>query len=129
MNSKQQAASDFAQRIRNLGFRVWIAERGTYGFISDESGERVLSFSIEDGGSLGGNYGPPSKESGTGWRLEQNLANLQTAFDVNKALTDRPPSYCGKGWKYLTTVTQYLKSYAASSNFAEVESNTFREEG
>ena len=119
MNYRQQAAREFADRIKALGFRVWLAERGTYGFISDDAGERVLSFSAEDSGSLGGNYGPPSRESGTGWRLDQGPHDLRTAADVRKALTEYPPTFCGKGWRYLTTVAQHLESYGASK-YAEI---------
>ena len=119
MNYRQQAAREFADRIKALGFRVWLAERGTYGVISDDTGARVLSFSAEDAGSLGGNYGPPSRESGTGWRLDQGPHDLRTAEDVQKALNAHPPAFCGKGWRYLATVAQHFESYPAS-NYVEV---------
>ena len=97
----------FAKRISDLGFTVYIAESSAYGFITDASESRVLSFSFNDCGSLGGNYGPASKTSGTGWRLEKGPHALVTAEDVKEALYANPPQWCGKGWKYLSNVAQY----------------------
>lgn len=114
------AANEFAQRIKALGFRVFIAERGHYGFITDDTEKRVLTFSFSDGSSLGGCYGPPSTTSGTGWRLEQTPHALKTADAVKAALYSYPPAYCGNGWKYLSTVAQYLALYGESSRFQEV---------
>lgn len=121
---RNQMARDFAQRIAGLGFRVFVARDGTgeYGFIADETGEHVLSFSMNDGGSLGGNYGPPSQESGTGWRMDTHPSDLRTADDVRKALRAYPPNFCGKGWRRLSTLQSYLGMYGNSSRFSEVES-------
>jgi hypothetical protein len=112
---------EFGRRVKRLGFRVYIAKDGTgnYGFITDDKGERVLSFSFTGGANLGGNYGPPSRESGTGWRLERTPSQLHTAEDVTRALYAHPPRYCGNGWKNFTTAETYLQFYA-SSRFAEV---------
>lgn len=111
---------EFAHRIKALGFRVFIAERGHYGFITDDTEKRVLTFSFSDGSSLGGAYGPPSTTSGTGWRLEQTPYGLKTAEDVRAALDSYPPACCGNGWKYLVSVKQYLALYGDSSRFQEV---------
>lgn len=118
--SRTEETLAFAAHIKALGFRVWLAERGPYGFISDEAGARVLSFSFNDQGSLGGNYGPPSQESGTGWRLNGSPDSLRTADDVRNALRQEPPAFCGKGWKYLTTVKQHLEMYGTSSRYREI---------
>lgn len=122
MNHRQQSAADFARRIKALGFRVYLANNGAgeYGFITDAAGARVLSFSFSNEGTLSGNYGPPSQESGTGWRLDLTPSDLRTAGDVQRALDAFPPSFCGKGWKHLTTVAAHLALYP-SSRFAEVE--------
>jgi hypothetical protein len=122
------AAKQFAQRIKSLGFRVFLAERGHYGFISDESGDRVLSFSF-DGveNTLSGNYGPPSRESGTGWRMYTYPENLRTAEEVRSVLNAYPPLYCQRatnargGWKYFTTLEQHLTRYGSSSQYEEIE--------
>lgn len=122
MAYRDACTADFAARVKALGFRVWIAERGYYGFISDDTGSRVLSFSFSDGSSLSGNYGPPSQESGTGWRLDETPFDLRTADDVRRALNAYPPAWVGKGWKGLTTVDQHLAMYGQSSRYTEVES-------
>lgn len=106
--------------IKGLGFRVFLASSGTYGFISDDKGERVLSFSFTDGGSLSGNYYPASHKSGTGWRMDGHPSRLKTAKDVREALHAYPPNYCGKGWKRFTTVADQLKEYGPSSKYEEI---------
>ena len=45
---------------------------------------------------------------------------LQTAEQVDHALNTRPPAFAGKGWRYLTNLTQYLAAYDESSRFGEV---------
>lgn len=121
MTYRQTATKEFAARIKSFGFRVFVAERGEYGFITDDEGSRVLSFSFTDGGNLGGNYGPASRESGTGWRMDETPYDLRTADDVRKALYARPPVYCGNGWKHMTTLKQHLALYGRSSRYAEIE--------
>lgn len=109
---------DFAQRITAMGFTVYIAERGGYGFITDSTETRVLTFSFSDGGSLGGCYGPASTTSGTGWRMDESPYDLTTPESVKRALYATPPRWAGNGWKHLTTVAQYLQTYNSSSRFA-----------
>lgn len=123
-----RTAREFAQYIKGLGFRAFVAKddgvRG-HGFITNADGSRVLSFQMGDG-SLGGNYGPPTRESGTGWRLDQTIWDLHTYADVRKALNDMPPTYCQRkrhdrgGWEYLTTLEQHLSMYGSSSGYQEV---------
>lgn len=83
------AIKEFAERITRFGFRVYIANPNygskNYGFITDDSESRVLSFSFK-GGSLSGNYGPPSAESGTGWRMDESPSDLTTADEIRKSL-------------------------------------------
>lgn len=122
MNRYRQEAEDFAQRMIGLGFTAYIAESGEYGFITDDTESRVLSFNVRGYRELSNNYGPPSRESGTGWLLPMNTYDLKTAIDVTEALYAMPPpSQCGSGWKYLTSVKQYLDAYGASSRFTKVE--------
>jgi hypothetical protein len=75
---------------------------------------------MEDLGSLSGNYGPPSRESGTGWKLDKNPGDLKTAVDVREALYAIPPSYCGKGWKRFSTVKDQLGLYGTSSKYEKI---------
>jgi len=129
--SDYQTAREFAQFIKGLGFRAFVAGndgvRG-YGFITDAAGSRVLSFSMGDG-TLGGNYGPPSRTSGTGWQLNATPWSLKTAEDVRQALYSMPPDWCRRaspqargddGWRYLTTLEQHLAQYGASSKYQEL---------
>ena len=112
----------FARRITDLGFVVYIAESGTYGFITDAAESRVLSFSFNDCGSLSGNYGPASTQSGTGWRMDKGPHALATAEDVKETLYANPPDWLrGRGWKYLSSVAQYLQQYGASSRFTKFD--------
>mgnify|MGYP003662244127 CR=1 FL=1 len=120
MNIREQASA-FAGRMVGLGFTVYLAKSGTYGFITDATQSRVLSFSMNDGSSLSGNYGPPSVEIGTGWRLGVSPYQLRTAEDVRQALYSAPFPGCGRGWKYYTNVAQHLAQYGASSGFVKVE--------
>jgi len=116
---RARAAAEFAERITALGFTVYLAESGRYGFITDNTEKRVLSFSF-DGieNALSGNYGPPSTQSGTGWRLDFGPESLQSKEDVRRALYALP-AFCGNGWKYLTTVKQHLAEYGASSRYTK----------
>lgn len=120
-NYRQAAASEFAARIKALGFRVFLAERGEYGFITDAEGSRVLAFSFSDGGNLSGNYGPASRESGTGWRMDETPQSLLTADNVKRALYAHPPAWCVRGWKHFTTLKQHLAMYGTSSRYAEID--------
>ena len=118
---QRQEAREFAERIKALGFKVYMAEKGTYGFITDDSMSRVMGFEF-DGlrSSLGGNYGPATQESGTGWQLSKNPEQIKTAEDVKAALYETPPPFAGKGWRYFTTVEQHLAVYGSSSKYVEI---------
>lgn len=120
MNSTRQAVA-FAKRIKALGFRVFLAESREYGFITNDDGSRVISFSFSFEPSLSGNYGPPSRESGTGWRLSRSPESLRTVEDVEAAFAETPPAWCGKGWRYMTTLEQHLKDYGATSRYYEFQ--------
>ena len=113
----------FCERIKVLGFRVYLSKHKDYGFITDDSESRVLSFSFRDGGSLGGNYGPPTTQCGTGWRMDGSPWDLKTADDVRKALYAFIPSWVGgptaRAAIKPSTVAQYRAAYQSSSCFAE----------
>jgi hypothetical protein len=117
MQSIRDETEAFAKRISAMGFEVYIAQQRTYGFITDDKRTRVLVFSLNDMGSLGGAYGPPSTTSGTGWRMDIRPHQLQTADQVREALYSMPPSWSRGGWRYMSTVEQYLAQYDSSSKF------------
>jgi hypothetical protein len=119
-------ASEFGHCVKGLGFRVFLAKEtryGGYGFITDADGTRVLSFSFTDGSSLSGNYGPPSRESGTGWRMDETPYDLKSADDVKRALYAEAPEWTGRrgrGWKHYTTLAEHLGMYGSSSGYTEI---------
>jgi len=50
MKRNQDAIAELAASIQSDGFRVFIAERGDYGFYTDAEGTRVVSFGPDFGG-------------------------------------------------------------------------------
>jgi hypothetical protein len=125
-----ETAREFAQFIKGLGFRAFVAGgpggdgRRGYGFITDAEGTRVLSYSME--GSLSGNYGPPSRASGTGWQLPGSIWGLKTAEDVRAALYATAPDWIARGsenasgFRYYCTLAQHLGMYGSSSKYQEI---------
>ena len=104
-----------------LGFTVYLAERGDYGFLTDASESRTLNFSSD--GGLGGNYTPPSVHSGTGWRMDLTMSDLVDAESVRAALYAEAPRYTygsrgEKGWQRYSTVADLLALYGSSSRYA-----------
>lgn len=120
MSYRTDRAQQFAGFVKGLGFRVWLAQTGDHGFISDGVGDRVMCFSFDVPNRLGGCYGPPSFESGTGWQLSKDPSELRTAGDVRGALYEHPPAFAGRGWKHFTTVSQHLAMYQSSSHYTEL---------
>jgi hypothetical protein len=120
MGYRQEQAAQFAGFVKGLGFRVYVAKSGDYGFITDDTESRVLSWSVNDGGKLSGNYGPRSFESGTGWVISEGLDRIKTADDVRGLLYCGPRFDCGKGWNRFTTVAEYLDQYQHSSHFVQI---------
>jgi len=120
MSYLQKEAAQFAGFIKGLGFTVYMAEQGHYGFITDETESRVLSFQFGVPNRLSGNYCPASRESGTGWAMDQDPSDLKTADDVRKALYSHPHFNVGLGWKSFTTVKQHLEMYGPSSKYTKL---------
>jgi hypothetical protein len=120
MSYNREQAAQFAGFIKGLGFTVYMAEQGHYGFITDETESRVMCFQFGVPNRLSGNYGPPSRESGTGWHLSKDPSDLKTAQDVREALYETPPPFAGRGWKHFTTVEQHLAAYNSSSKYTKL---------
>jgi hypothetical protein len=118
VNYRANEARAFAERIKAMGFAVYLAHNGEYGFITDETETRVLCFGTDN--HLSGCYGPPSPESGTSWRMDKSPSDLENKDDVRAALYAHPPAWAGNGWKKMTTVAEYLKSYQSSSKYERV---------
>ncbi len=98
-------------KIQKAGFRVFIAERGTYGFYTDKEGSKVISFQADLGGvSFSGNY--RSKQDGTGWRIGENLTEFANVFVA-------PVPYWASSNYTITTLEQHLAQYQSSSKYTE----------
>ena len=117
--TKRERALEIATRAKSFGFRVYLSGSGEYGFITDKMGSRVLTF--QDGGnSVGGSYWPPSRESGTGWKIEASSEGLSSAAGIHALLYSPAPFWTGKGWKRYATEKDYLSLYGKSSGFVEL---------
>lgn len=116
-NWKVEATAKLAQDIKAAGFRVWLAKSGTYGFYTDETGSRVVSFQLDLGGfNFTGNYKTDQpRQTGTGWQLVQGGRTFAEMFNECPTWSLR-----GASWKF-TTLEQHLKTYGQSSGFVEVE--------
>ena len=113
---KKEAIEALAVEIMAAGFRVFIAERGHYGFYTDEAGSCVVSFQYDLGGvSFSGNYRTESpRTTGTGWGLESGTFANRFNQSAPRWATN------GFSWKY-TTLAQHLALYQASSRYTELQ--------
>lgn len=117
MSWKIEAVKELALNIKASGFRVFLANSGTHGFYTDAEGSKLVSFQLDLGGfQFTGKYKTDQPRStGTGWQLVQGVNHTyQDMFN------ERPTwSLSGAKWEY-TTLEQHLKTYQASSQYAEV---------
>jgi hypothetical protein len=108
----QNMIKQLADKLKSEGYRVFIAERGTYGFYTLD-GDKVVSFQ-RDLGSIKflGNH--VSSKSGTGWRFDDDmtfstmLAASTPRWAITSGDTVRP-----------TSMAQHLKIYGPSSKYTE----------
>ena len=114
MTRNQDAVAELAASIRAAGFRVFVAERGDYGFYTDADGTRVVSFGPKFGGfKFSGNYKTSNpKSTGTGWQLNTGSFADMFAATAPKWATQ------GAKWEY-TTLAQHLAVYQSSSKYSE----------
>lgn len=114
-NYKTEATKELANAIKKAGFRVFLAERGTYGFYTDAEGSKAVSFQFHLGGfKFFGNYkSDQPRQTGTGWQLADG--SFQDMFD------QFPPSRAvgAAAWKF-TTLDQLINIYQNSSKFGEL---------
>jgi len=111
---QEAGIAETAARIKGAGFRVFIAERPTYGFYTDEDGTYVVCFQADLGGiSFSGNY--RSTRSGGGWRLITSTPE--------EMFKQRPPMWAVGGEPHpvtMKTLAMHLKDYQKSSRYKEV---------
>lgn len=108
----KKLVAELVPQIKAAGFRVFVAERGTYGFYTDKDGERVVSFGVGlSGVTFSGNC--RSRRCGTGWRLDR--------APFVEMLWRSPPDWATRGEAVtLTTLQQHLDTYQKSSRYTEV---------
>jgi hypothetical protein len=108
------------------GYRVFIAEKGTYGFITNKDGSVLLSMQF-DGlrFSTGGNYRPVKQSDGRlvgqGWRVGEEWP--VTCADIHRLMkqASKPPRWATNGIPVrLATLQDQLNSYQKSSRYTEV---------
>lgn len=111
---EKETIQEIAANLLNEGMRVFIAERGTYGFFTDKEGSRVVSFQMDLGTvTCSGNY--ISRHCGTGWRYESGEQPRPAM------LKDYAPHWATKGEQVkLATLDDHLKLYGKSSRYTEV---------
>jgi len=118
---KKQYINELSITLKKEGFRVFVSSSGTYGFFTNEVGDRVVSFQVDDlsyAYSFAGNYYPEKASSGVrvgrGWRLDNNLS-------FKNMIASNAPQWAtlGHAVKY-TTLEKYLKNYQKSSQFTEL---------
>jgi len=120
-NYKQETIKEITNCLRNEGFRVFIAERGNYGFFTDEAGSRVVSFELSPGGPrFTGNYKTDDpKTTGTGWLICEGYPRFyREIFDA------QPPTWAvgSASWRF-TTFKEHTKTHQSSSRYAEATSD------
>ena len=116
---EKQAAAEFAQAAVKAGYRAYLAEKGNYGFYTDDDGSRVVSFQFNGffESSVGGNYVTDKPaQTGTGWRIaDASAKNIRVYFDAN------PPHWAVRDSKWrLATLDDHLDRYQRSSKYEQV---------
>jgi hypothetical protein len=119
---KLQVIQDYAQHLTKLGFPVYLAESGTHGFFTDDTGERVVSFQFDFFEiHLSGNY-TANSEGGTGWQLSNHAGHKPTRAQVVGFLTANAPQWAMRDSRPIyTTADAQLERYGKSSGYALFE--------
>ncbi len=118
---KKQYINELSITLKKEGFRVFVSSSGTYGFFTNEVGDRVVSFQVDDlsyAYSFSGNYYPEKASNGVrvgrGWRLDNNLSFK------NMIASNAPQWAIGNHKVNYTTLDKHLKTYQKSSQFIEL---------
>ncbi len=124
--SDKQTAAEFAKHAANKGFTVYLAKSGTYGFLTDNSETRALSFGVDFGSiKFSGNYRRPSRNRGTGWRMERTVSpNELSASEIADLLHANAPQWALSGTTgpvEYATVKDMLKQWGQSSKYQKLD--------
>jgi len=119
---EKETILQFANELVDMGFTVYIAESGTYGFYTNSDQSRVISFGLSYGSVKLSHNCEPHEETGTGWTL---ALPQQWDYDGFNAVLNSGLPY----WNRVTmpvkmaTMATYLKRYQKSSKFWEFIGN------
>jgi len=74
---EKKMINEVVEELLAQGFTVYLAKRGNYGFYTDDTGEKTVSFEADLlSVKFSGNYVPlyhgVGRKIGTGWRLEKD---------------------------------------------------------
>lgn len=119
MSYKQEIFAEVAQQIKKEGFRVFVADSGTYGFFTDTEGTRVISIGMDfTQVKASGNYKTNQpKLTGTGWGITDNVITGHASHYFNASA---PRWAVGDSkWRF-TTLNEHLATYQTSSKYKEV---------
>ena len=119
MTPSQKMGKEFADHAKAMGFTVYLAKTGTYGFLTDNDGMRVLCFDCDHmrGTKLSGNY-QPSKNHGTGWQIAESV-HLPRKDELQAYLYTPVPNWITRPVQPFTTVEQHLDRYGRSSGYTK----------
>jgi hypothetical protein len=106
---KVRYIKEIADKILKQGLRVFIAENGTYGFYTDETGTRIVTFGIDLTIYFSGSY--RSENNGNGWRITDTIPH-----NFKYTLYTSSPFHFTR----YTTLNEYLAVYQKSSKFEEL---------
>jgi hypothetical protein len=115
---EKEAITELVTRIQKQGLKVYLAEKGTYGFYTNSEGSRLVSFQCCLGGlSFSGNYITDApKMCGQGWQISDTDTG-----DYKGMLNAHAPQWAvgqAKSVKY-KTVEDHLNIYGKSSKYKE----------
>jgi hypothetical protein len=114
-NYKIELMDKVVKELLDRGWRVFVAESGTHGFYTNESGDYIVSIQSDYGGvNVSGNY--RSQLCGTGWRIDDvfNIAQAKSYFECGA------PRWATRGESVKkVSLSGYLDSYQKSSKFTE----------
>ncbi len=113
---EKEIINELVEELKSEGLKVYVAERGTHGCFTDESGDTIVSFECDLGSvKFSGNYN--SQTDGTGWVMDgktstESYRDLLNMKAPHWAVSNRPYT--------MRTAEDYLARYQESSNFKEV---------
>lgn len=125
-STNQQATNELATKLKNLGYVVYLAESGTYGFFHKPNETKHISFQIDyfffnfssnyKGENIGTGHRLTNDEKCNIWEVEK----FATSEFFESLINCRPYSSRRKKEKFLrwSTVQEHLDFYGSSSKYS-----------